>query len=217
MAKLSPELTGIISQMLKPLKGIPLSLVIEGISGHNIIPFDYQDEKDVKLLSKLKIVAHQSCLLFNESKVAKQRPNEVGNAIENFVKNKLNENGLKAETPTTKKGVHKSTGYPDISFIDEFGRTNYLECKTYNLKNIHTTQRSFYLSPFRDFKVTTDAYHFAISFEISKEIIENSLVFVCKSWKILTLENLLCDIKYEFNSDNYRLYSKSLILAEGSI
>jgi len=57
-------------------------------------------------------------------------------------------------------------GYPDIKFIDEFSRLNYLECKIHNIQNITITQRSFYVSPSEDFKITKDAHHFVISYEI---------------------------------------------------
>lgn len=42
-------------------------------------------------------------------------------------------------------------------------------------------------------------------------------IYKCKSWKILSLENLLVDVKYEFNSDNLRLYSENLVLAEQNL
>ena len=38
--------------------------------------------------------------------------------------------------------------------------------------------------------------------------IRNNKVFKCKSRKILSVENLDVDIKYEFNADNARLYSR---------
>src|SRR3989338_6618905 len=106
----------------------------------------------------------------------------------------------------------------DIELIDKFSRTSYLECKTFNIENIDTTQRSFYLSPSKDFKVTKDAHHFIISYEVyiaNKKGKKN--IFKCKSWKILTLEKLLVDVKYEFNTHNKQLYSKALILAEGKL
>ena len=37
------NLENVIKQMLTPLKNIPLNLVIEGITGHKIIPFDKID------------------------------------------------------------------------------------------------------------------------------------------------------------------------------
>ncbi len=122
------------------------------------------------------------------------------------------------QQPDSSEGKHKSTGYPDIEFVDNSGRVNYLECKTFNIKNIGTTQRSFYLSPSKKFKVTKDAHHFAICYEIvvvGRKRRNNT--YKCRSWKTLTLENLEVDVKYEFNSDNARMYTRDLILAEGAI
>ena len=118
----------------------------------------------------------------------------------------------------TKSGKTKAAGYPDIEFTDEFGRTNYLECKTFNIENIGTTQRSFYLSPSEDFKVTKDAHHFVVSFEIYVEGRKgNNHIYKCRSWKVLSVEKLLVDVKYEFNSDNLRLYARENLLAEGAL
>jgi len=91
-----------------------------------------------------------------------------------------------------------------------------VECKTFNIESLDTTFRSFYLSPSEDFKVTKDARHLAISFEIYVEGRSgNKNIYKCKSWKILTLDRLLVDVKYEFNADNRRLYDNKLILAQG--
>jgi len=199
----SKELEGIIAQMLKPLKGISLSVVIEGLSGNKIIPFDKNNEKDNKLLQELKKVAINAGKEINRNGISVSRPNEVGNAIESYIRDELNNIGYNASIPKTKNGKHKSTGYPDIEFIDEFQRTNYLECKTYNIENINTTQRSFYLSPSEDFKITKDAHHFVMSFEIVVLDRKNDLnIYKCKSWKILSIEDLKVDVKYEFNCDN---------------
>lgn len=212
------KLETIIRQMLRPLNGIPLNLVIQSISGRSIIPFNPNDRKDLSVLNNLKKVAEITGKKINKKGILRPRPNEVGNDIEMFVKESLTEIGYNAYTPLTKNGKKKSTGYPDIEFVDEFQRVNYLECKTFNIENIITTQRSFYLSPSDDFKITKDAHHFAISFEIYVERRkQRNNIYKCKSWKILTLENLEVDVKYEFNSDNARLYSKNMILAEGEL
>lgn len=210
------KLESVIKQMLKPLKKVPFGLVIEGLSGHKIIPFNKNNKNDIALLEVLKNVAKTTCTEVNKKGILRPRPNEVGNDIEIFVRKILNKVGLKASIPKTESGKSKTTGYPDIEFIDLSGKINYLECKTYNLKNISTTQRSFYLSPSEEFKVTKDTHHFVISFEIyvSKNV-RNNKVFECSGWKILSIEKLDVDVKYEFNADNARLYSKELILAEG--
>jgi len=215
MDKISKELKGVIVQMLKPLNGLSLGTVIEGLSGKNVIPFDNKDNKDKKVLKVLKMVANRVLEEVNIEGILRPRPNEVGNDIEVFVEESLNHFNYRADTPKTGNGKRKSTGYPDIEFMDEFGRINYLECKTYNINNINTTQRSFYLSPSREFKITQDSHHFGISFEVYvQKSIGNQHIYKIKSWKILDLSKLELDVKYEFNSDNKRLYHDSLVIAK---
>lgn len=209
------KLKGIIAQMLKPLKRLPLGLVIEGISGYHVLPFDKNNPQDIEILEILKKAAGDVITEVNKNGILRPRPNEVGNDIEPFVRLSLNKFGYKSDIPATINNKKKSTGYPDIEFIDEFGRYNYIECKTFNIQNIDTTQRSFYLSPSDNFKVTKDAHHFGISFEVySEKNIKNNHLYKLKSWKILDLTKLKLDVKYEFNADNKRLYNKKLILAE---
>ncbi len=210
------KLENCLRQMLQPIKGIPLSLVIESLSGWQIVPFDNDDIRDKKILQILSEVANIAGNVINQVGILRPRPNEVGNDIEIYVKNALNGKGCSANTPKSKRG--KTAGYPDIEFTDEFGRINYLECKTFNIANISTTQRSFFLSPSEDFKITTNAHHFIISYEVYVEGRSgNNNIYKCKSWKILSIENLDVDVKYEFNSDNARLYTEEMILAEGNL
>ena len=216
--KYTQDLENVIKQMLVPLRNIPLKLVIEGISGFQIIPFDIEDAKDQTVLANLKKACAAAGKNVNTKGILRPRPNEVGNDIEPFVQDALRSVGYKASAPSTKSGSKKSAGYPDIEFVDEFGRTHYLECKTYNIANVDTTQRSFYLSPSEDFKVTKSAHHFLVSFEIYVEGSQGKTnIYKCRSWKLLSVETLLVDVKYEFNSDNARLYAKDMILAEGKL
>ena len=210
------KLETVIKQMLIPLNGIPLNLVIESICGYKIIPFDNSSKKDLTVLNKLIKAVENAGKIINKKGILRRRPNEVGNDIESYIKDSLNKIGYLSDIPKTKNGRQKAMGYPDIEFIDEFERINYLECKTYNIENLETTQRSFYLSPSEEFKITKDAHHFAVSFEIFTENRKRLFnVYKCKSWKIITLEDLDVDVKYEFNSDNSRMYAKNMILAEG--
>ncbi len=212
------KLEDIVKQTIKPLRNIPLKLVIESLSGYKIRPFKEKDKKDQKLLKNLIKTAKGTTMQINKKGIKRTRPNEVGNDIEKFVERELLKIDYKAHTPLTTSGRKKTTGYPDIEFIDENGRTNYLECKTYNIENIATTQRSFYLSPSCDFKITKNAHHFAISFEIYVHKSRGKMnTYKCNGWKILDLEKLPVDVKHEFNADNLRLYSKELILAEGKL
>jgi hypothetical protein len=154
------------------------------------------------LTSKDKITAHYK---------------KFGERAKNFSINELKE---KAEWIRNKFLSKKATGYPDIIFWHE-DTPYYLECKTYNLKNISTTQRSFYFSPSENFKVIHDAVHFMLSFEIYVAGESgNNHIYKCKHYKILSIESLSVDVKYEFNSDNKRLYSGDYgtrLLAEGAI
>ena len=56
------KLENVIRQMLTPLRGLPLSLVIQTLSGHKVIPFNSADPKDRSLLDKLKIAAMEAGL-----------------------------------------------------------------------------------------------------------------------------------------------------------
>ena len=214
------RLENVIKQMLQPLKDIPFNLVIESMTGKKVISFDFAKSDHQKILSLLKQAALNAGKEINKTGILRSRPNEVGNDIEPYVRNALNLLDINADIPIGPSGHKKSTGYPDILFwFNE--NPYYLECKTYNIKNIKTTQRSFYLSPSDEFKVIYDAPHFIISFEIYVAGEQgNKHIYKCKHYKILSIESLSLDIKYEFNSDNKRMYSGkdgTIIIAEGEI
>ncbi len=214
------RLENIIKQMLTPLKDIPFNLVIETMTGKKVISFDFKDSDHKKVLDLLRQTALISGKAINKMGILRPRPNEVGNDIEPFIKNALNSLKLNADVPTGPSGNKKTTGYPDILFWFN-KKPYYLECKTYNIENIGTTQRSFYFSPSDEFKVIYEAPHFLLSFEIyvAGEKGRNH-IYKCKHYKILSLESLSLDVKYEFNSDNKRMYSGregTIILDEGDI
>ena len=213
------RLEKVIKQMLQPIKDIPFNLVIEEMAGKEVISFDFDEMDHRNVLELLERVALNAGKEINKTGILRPRPNEVGNDIEPYVKNALNMLELSADTPTGPSGNKKSTGYPDVIFwYNE--KPYYLECKTYNIRNVNTTQRSFYFSPSDEFKVIYDAPHLVLSFEIYVAGEEgNNHIYKCKHYKILSIENLSIDVKHEFNSDNKRLYSGkngAVILAEGS-
>ncbi|RKZ31112.1 hypothetical protein DRQ36_03185 [bacterium] len=212
------KLEAVIAKMLEPVKDVPFNIIIKSLSGCDVIPFNKRSKKDRELLSTLKKVADIAGKDINNNPILRLRANEVGNDIEEYVKRALLDIGYRAEIPTCRSGKRKSTGYPDIIFYDKFDRPNYLECKTYSEESRFTTFRSFYFSPSDDFKVTLDAHHLVVSYKIYVAgRSRNKNIYKTKGWKILSIENLLCDVKHEFNSDNLRLYSEELVLAEGSL
>lgn len=214
------RLENVIKQMLKPLKNIPFNLVIEAMTGKKVISFDFAKQEHQEVLNLLKQATINAGREINRTGILRSRPNEVGNDIEPYVKDALNSLGLNSDIPICQNGHKKATGYPDIIFWYK-NNPYYLECKTYNIKNIDTTQRSFYLSPSDEFKVIYDAPHFIISFEIYVAGGQgNKNIYKCSHYKILSIESLSLDVKYEFNSDNKRMYSGkdgTIILAEGEI
>lgn len=214
------RLEDVIKQMLVPLKDIPFNLVIESLTGKKVIPFDFNNIDDTELLKTLKRVAILAGKEINKNGIISKRPNEVGNYIEAYVKNALQAHNLNPGIPTGITGRKKAAGYPDIIFFFK-EKPYYLECKTYNLENISTTQRSFYFSPSDDFKVIYDTHHFILSYEMFLEGRKNEKsIFKCRHCKILSIDSLSLDVKYEFNSDNQRVYSGkngTVILVEGKL
>lgn len=214
------RLENAIKQMLTPLKDIPFNLVIESLTGKKVVPFDFNDPTDKGLLDILKNVATQAGKKINEEGIIRRRANEVGNDIEAFVKSAMQYYKLNPDIPAGTSGKKKAMGYPDVIFYYK-EKPSYLECKTYNLENIETSQRSFYFSPSEDFKVVHDTHHFIISYEMYVAGREgNKNVYKCKYWKILSIESLSIDVKHEFNSDNKRMYSGkdgAILLAEGKV
>jgi hypothetical protein len=94
-----------------------------------------------------------------------------------------------------------------------------LECKIFAEGVDPTTMRSFYLSPSDSFKVSLEARHLLLAYGMEATAIAGSRdsFYRPRSFKLVDLHDLLCDVKYEFNSDNRRLYSAGLILAEGKV
>lgn len=189
-------LENVIKQMLNPIKNIPLYLIIESICGRKI--FKYDNYKKELLIKVIEVSAE----LINKEGIKSNRPNEVGNYSEPYILKAFKKFNCNASIPKTSTNKKRTAGYPDI-FVNVHGKNFYIECKTYNVTNIDTTQRSFYLSPNKDFKVTLDAYHLIFAYSIVR--VGNGL-YKTDGIKILDSRDLLCDVKYEFNSDNKRMY-----------
>lgn len=208
-----------LSQLLKPLKNIPFSVVVKSLSSHAIIPMDLDDLADQQLVEKISNAAKICGDSLREEPIHRPRPNEVGNDIEPYVMRAIKGAGLDCERPSTAGGALKSTGYPDIIIYDCDRRPTYLECKIFSASTANTSMRSFYLSPSDDFKVVHEARHLLLAFEMIATPVNDSrnASYVANSFKLIDLHNLLCDVKYEFNSDNRRLYAPGMILAHGKV
>jgi hypothetical protein len=209
------QLEAVIKQMLQPLKGIPLDLIIEGFSGAKVIAFDEMDHEDQALRVALESAARQALDSMRDRPIKKRRANEVGNAIEPYVRDAILLQNLRVETPSGKSGRAQSAGYPDLLVFDAKGRPTYIECKTFSKETLDTTFRAFYLSPSSDFKASLDARHLLLAFEMVRVGEEAGLgVFTACRAKLLCLSSLLCDVKYEFNASNRQVYAQSTQIFE---
>lgn len=214
------QLEQTISKFMKPLKGIPFHIAIKAVFGQKVLEPDLEDKKDKELIEDLSKIANIAGRDAKEDGIFRSRPNEVGNDVEPYVRKALRGIGIIADIPKRSDGKKQAAGYPDIYFKDRFGRHVYLECKTYNKKNIGTTQRSFYFSPPPEknkSKVIYDAYHLMVAYEIEETRRKGKRCYIPVAWKIVSLYPTKIDVKHEFNADNKDLYNERAILAEGAI
>lgn len=89
------------------------------------------------------------------------------------------------------------------------------------IESITTTQMSFFFSFSKNFKVTKDALHLMLSYQLVQETRDNKQAYVPIHWKILTLDSLTVDLKHEFNQSNVKMYGRksepNSVLAEGKV
>ncbi len=208
------QLEQVINKFLEPLKEIPFSVAIRALTGFEVLAFELSDERNKKLLEQLKEAAQLGGKKAFKEGIVADRANEAGNRIEPFIIDALNKVGLKADQPITKNGKKKTTGYPDIQIEDEWNRTIYLDCKTFNARTKNQTFRTFYFSPSKNPKITKDAFHLLMSFELKPT---KEKTFIPISWGIYTLDKLKMQVKHEFNAGNKDLYTNETLLAEGKI
>ena len=83
------ELEETIAKMIKPLKGIPLKIVIKSLSGFEVLDFDKNDPKDKELLNCLVKALKNAVEAINKEGIDSARPNEAGNAVEFLLRKRL--------------------------------------------------------------------------------------------------------------------------------
>lgn len=187
-------------------KRIALPKLIQLITGNQV--YDW-DEKNGEVFEGAARGVLEKIV---QSPIHADRINEVGNAVELLVLDALAEAGMNTGRPTPPSGRKKTAGYPDL-FASKGDDYYYLEIKTYSPKTLRSSQRTFYISPSEDFKVTRDAYHLLLAFS-TEEI--STGVYSLTGFKLLDLYGLECQLKLEFNASNRDLYdpSSGLIVRE---
>lgn len=203
--------------MKLPRRGISFSDAVFALTGCTVLPFDARDSADLELLSRLKRAAETAARNAAKTGIATARPNEAGNAIEPLVEAALRSVGLKGARPLCRSGSGRSAGYPDLQVTDQGGRIVYLDCKTYSRETRDQTFRSFYLSLTDDPKITCDAMHLILGFELAPIPEAGQNRFFPQRWSVWTLDRLSLQIKYEFNASNRDLYAEHGLLAEESL
>ena len=174
-AEYTRKLEETLKRFLEPIKGISFPVVIEALTGCRVLEFDR--DKTVNILKLLTVAAAQAGNAAAKRGVVADRPNEAGNRIEPFVTNALQDVGFVAGKPRTRSGKVKAAGYPDIELRHESGWSGYLDCKTFATKTVGSTFRAFYLSPSQEPKITRNAVHLLLSFELQ---LKGGLAFLCQ-------------------------------------
>ena len=195
-----------LAELLQPAKKLPFKTVLHATTGHRLLDFDTNNpahrELHAKLLRAAALAGHRA----RAEGITTARANEAGNHIEPFVRAALRDTGLAARVPVNADGRAQATGYPDLEITN--APACYLELKTYNATTVNTTQRSFYYSPGATTKVTRDALHLLLAYRLEKQTRAGQTVYVPVHWRLLSLQDLEVDLKYEFNTHNRALYGQ---------
>lgn len=205
-AETNSTLRTTLAELTAPTRQIPFKQVVEATTRHRVLDFDPGNPTHIELRNKILAAAKLAGDRARQEGIATARANEAGNHIEPYVKAALREVGLHAQTPTNSLGNAQTTGYPDVEIV---GRPPcYVELKTYNAATANTTQRTFYYSPSGQPKVTRDALHLLLAFELEKIERDGKAVFIPVHWKLISLQDLQVHLKFEFNQSNRGLYGK---------
>lgn len=207
-----------LAELAKPAKRIPFKDVILATTRQRVLDFDTNNAAHLALHRKISAAATAAAAKARATGLFAARANEAGNQMEDFVRAALAEAGLAARVPRTVAGEAQAVGYPDVEIPGD--PHCYLELKTYSAATANTTQRSFYYSPSVNPKVTRDALHLLLAFELERTGRAGKTAFLPAHWKLITLQDLEVDLKFEFNQSNRGLYGQEgakALLGEGDL
>ena len=217
-AQTNSHFVATLGELTKPEKQIPFKAVIEATTHFHVLDFDTNNPAHVELRKKLLQAAALAGERAAKEGLPADRANEAGNHLEPLIRTALHEAGLAARVPVNITGTAQATGYPDVEITDP--TPCYLELKTYSAATANTTMRTFYYSPSAHPKITRDALHFLLAYQLEKTTREGQTTFTPVHWKLLTLEDLAMDLKFEFNQSNRGLYGSEAgraLLSEGEV
>lgn len=215
-----PDIDALLAAAISAYRQIPTDLpvgtAIQGISGCKVIPLD-SGGADVDLLHKLCRAAEALIEFSHASPIQTGRVNELGNNIEEPLRNCCSQVGLVATWPLRLDGSGGRSGYPDIAINIGGPRPTYLEAKVIGAGSEASTFRSFYLSPSDRPKVCVDARHLLIAFVHDRlaDSEDGYEQYRLLSYKIVDLARVIGKIKFEYQSSNKELYLGGSVVASG--
>ena len=185
----------------------PFHVVVKKLTEYDVIPLGDAKVDFNEFNIMLQRIAERSAAAMEENPIVRTRPNEVGNDVEKYIINSLEEEGGVSVMPMRYK-----VGYPDIKIhLNATEEIIFLECKTFGLGKEKNSMRSFYLSRGKAIiaKIDCDAPHIMISFEMSRE----GDIFTPVTYKLVDLYDLPCKLKEEWYAKNQDLYADERVLA----
>jgi len=196
---------------LKPMEQLPFSVVIEAMTGHQVIP--YIKEDDGGLIAALSAACVKTVNDSGKHPVAANRPNDVSAKVEKMLQDNLTESGVTAERPKPQgKQRAAAQGYPDLLLWDA-DRPTYLEVKVSRVENISKgSARNFFYQPTQNSKITRDARHLLCGFSIEED---SEKKWILREWTITDLWFLRVKLKPEYNADNLEIYRREAVILKG--
>lgn len=215
-AQPTSSLQAALAELNRPVRSVPFRDVIWATTGHRVLSLETNNPAHRELVRRLQEAAARAAAQAQRQGLIAARANEAGNAMEPLVRRALREVGLQAQVPTNTAGRAQVAGYPDLEIAGPV--PCYLELKTYSAGTAQSAQRTFYYSPSARPKVTHDAVHLLLGFELEASSQAGPTAFVPVGWTLLTLEDLRVDLKLEFNQSNRGLYGRpEAVLGRGRL
>jgi hypothetical protein len=202
-------------QELSQSEQIPFAEVVLATTGHRVLDFDTNNAAHVELRQKLLAAAALVGERAAKDGLIADRAGDAAATVEPYLRAALHEVGIDS---LARSSHTKPSGYPGIEVTNP--AACYIGIKTYHAGSAHGGQPAFNYAPSNDPKITRDAIHFLLAFQLEKVARTGQRAYVPIRWKLLTLENLTVDVKCEFNQSNRHVFgpeSRKAVVAEGEV
>ena len=189
----------------KKIQNIPFSELLRSTTPFDVYSLNAKDPKDLELVEQITTSANNFIKSINRThtRFEGKRINEVGRRIEEVFVEELKKSKLTPLQLIT-------PGYPDIKIVDAYERVTYLESKAIS-GDWDSSFRSFYYTSGN--KIDSAGRHILIAWDISNE---TGNYWKLNGWKLVELYNLIITTKFEFQSNNQKIYDSKLIIAKSA-